>query len=74
MKWVGQGNDWDCFGPGALLKTEQRSIEGGCVLRDQDLFVPVEAMIFTAEALLNTYQEITGEKIRLKFAGTCKDI
>jgi len=32
----------------------------------KDVFVPLEAMIFTAENLLNTYQEITGEKIRLK--------
>ena len=42
-------------GQGALLKT-----------KSQELFVPLEAMIFTAENLLNTYQEITGEKIRLK--------
>ena len=34
--------------------------------RIKDVFVPLEAMIFTAENLLNTYQEITGEKIRLK--------
>ena len=32
----------------------------------KDVFVPVVAMLFTAEALLNAYQEITGEKIRLK--------
>ena len=34
--------------------------------RIKEIFVPLEAMIFTAENLLNTYQEITGEKIRLK--------
>lgn len=38
----------------------------------KDLFVPLEAIIFTAENLLNTYQEITGEKIRLKLGAEPK--
>lgn len=32
----------------------------------QEMFVPLEAMVITADNLLNTYQEITGEKIWLK--------
>ena len=72
-KWAGQSStDWDCFGPGVLLKTEQRSFEGGCILRDHDLFIPLEAIMFTAEALLNTYQGITGETIRFKLGAGSK--
>jgi len=52
-------------GNGAILSEGVESHSTG-ILRNREIFVPVEAMIFTAESLLNTYQEITGEKIRLK--------
>jgi len=52
-------------GNGAILSEGVESHSTG-ILKNREIFVPVEAMIFTAENLLNTYQEITGEKIRLK--------
>ena len=68
---------------GALLRTEgnpKSPRPAGCSIQTtnlfehqiKDLFVPLEAMIFTAESLLNTYQEITGEKIRLKLGAEPK--
>ncbi len=65
-------------GEGALLKTtpliEMRGEKPKSLfdVKHQELFVPVEALLITAENLLNTYQEITGEKIRLKLGAEPK--